>query len=150
MNCTDTNVPTIGSIGERLDLLIRQGANFGPVRFTMTSPDGSLFPASTDTPVPESAFVPVDLTGCTIRGQIRKKPGDTDVAAALSVTVTDAPAGRYELSLSAATTAGLTAGANARAPESTYVWDLELVDSGGAVIPLYWGSVQVHREVTRV
>ena len=126
-------VQTLGNIGTRLDLLIRQGATFGPFVCTMTNPDGT----------------PVNLTGATIRGQIRKAPADTVVVASLVVTITDAAAGKYTFSLSDATTAAIAAGADVTKPASVYVWDLELQDAAGSVIPLYWGDVRVHREVTR-
>ncbi len=42
---------TLGYIGERLDLLIRQGATFGPFDVTLANPDKT----------------PVDLTGATVR-----------------------------------------------------------------------------------
>lgn len=123
----------IGYIGERLDLLIRQGATLGPFICTLTNPDAT----------------PVNLTGATIRGQIRKQPSDTAVVANLSVMVMDAAGGQYSFALDAATTAGIVAGADITKPESVYAWDMELQDSLGRVIPLYWGTVRVHREVTR-
>ncbi len=125
--------PTIGYIGERLDLLIRQGATLGPFACTLTNPDGS----------------PVNLAGATIRGQIRKKPADTTVVASLAVNVLDAVNGLYSFALDAATTATIVAGLDVTKPESLYVWDMELADSLGRVIPLHWGDVRVHREVTR-
>ncbi|MFM2053614.1 MAG: hypothetical protein RL456_1651 [Pseudomonadota bacterium] len=125
---------TIGSIGQRLDLLIRQGATLGPFPCTMTNPDAT----------------PVNLTGATIRGQIRKKPADAAVIASFDVTVTDATAGKYTFGLTATATAAITAGADVTKPESLYVWDMELEDAAGRVTPLFWGDARVHREVTRV
>lgn len=124
----------IGNIGERLNLLIRQGATFGPYRCTMTNPDGS----------------PVDLTGASIVGQIRKRASDATAVADLQVTMVDRAAGVYEFGLSDETSAGITAGSDTTRPESLYVWDMELHDSLGRVIPLYYGDVRVFREVTRV
>jgi hypothetical protein len=124
---------TIGTIGERLDLLIRQGATLGPFICTISNPDGS----------------PVNLTGATIRGQIRKQASDTSPTATFAVLIMDAAAGRYSFALDAATTAGIPAGRDITKPESLYVWDMELQDSLGRVIPLYWGDARVHREVTR-
>lgn len=123
----------IGTIGERLDLLIRQGATLGPFVCSMSNPDGT----------------PVDLTGVLITGQIRKTPASPQVAAQLEVRVTNPVAGQYEFGLSAITSAALTAGADISRPESAYVWDLELHDTLGRVIPLYYGEARVHREVTR-
>ena len=42
---------TLGYIGERLDLLIRQGATFGPFDVTLANPDKT----------------PVNLTGATVQ-----------------------------------------------------------------------------------
>lgn len=123
----------LGNIGERIDLRIRQGADFGPVRATMTNPDAS----------------PVNLTGCTLRGMVKKKPSDAQPAATFVVTVTDALAGQFAFTLPHAATFSLKAGARIDAPESAYVWDLEMEDSLGRVVPLYYGDVQVLREVTR-
>lgn len=128
-----SSVPQIGSIGNRLDLLIRQGATFGPVTDTLSNPDET----------------PVDLTGATIRGQIRKQPADTAIVASFDVVVTDAAGGKYTFGLSASTTAAIAAGADVTKPESVYAWDIELQDTLGRVIPLHWGTVRVHREVTR-
>lgn len=46
----------VGFRGERLDLIARQGATLGPFVVTLTNPDNS----------------PVNITGCTIRGLVRK------------------------------------------------------------------------------
>lgn len=122
----------IGVVGEELNLRIRQGATFGPYEFVMQNPDTT----------------PVDLTGCTIRGQIRRDANST-VALTLTVPITDAANGEYELSLTDEQTAGLRAGKTEASSDSRYVWDLELLDAGGAVTPLYYGIVTVLREVTR-
>lgn len=124
---------TLGDIGERIDLRIRQGATFGPHRFTMKNSDNT----------------PFDLTGCTIRGQIRKEPGSPTAALSLACTIIDAPTGIYELEIADTATMALRAGLTMEAPESRYYWDLELLDTGGRVTPLYYGDVQVFREVTR-
>jgi hypothetical protein len=141
--------PTVGQLGERLDLSIRKGATFGPVRFEMSSPDGTLTPVPTVPPVAEADYVPVNLTGCTIRGQIRRTAADASPVTSLVVTITDAAAGRYEISLAAATTATLEAGPNGFSAQSLYAWDLELEDAAGRVTPLYYGQARVWPEVTR-
>lgn len=123
---------TIGNRGERLDLLIRQGATFGTYHATMRNPDGT----------------PVDLTGCLIRGMIRKTPSSSAVL--LNITVTSAydASGTYDFDITDEQTATLAAGTDIDRPESLYVWDLEMLDSTGRIIPLYWGDVRVHRRVT--
>lgn len=91
---------------------------------------------------------PVDLTGCLIRGMIRKTP--SSAAVLLNITVTSAydATGAYSFGLTDEQTATLTAGTDINRPESLYVWDLEMLDSTGQIIPLYWGDVHVHRRVT--
>lgn len=124
---------TLGFVGEELNLLIRQGATFGPIQFIMKNADGSS----------------VNLTGCTIQGQIRKTALASVVTKALACTITSPSTGQYEISLTAAQTAQIKAVEDAKSSENKYVWDLELIDSIGRVIPLYYGVVMIFREVTR-
>lgn len=125
--------PSIGSIGERLDLVIKQGSTFGPMSNTLTNPDGSA----------------VDLTACVVRGQIRRKALDASIVASFVCTITDADEGQYEFGLTDEVTAAITAGELPSVPASKYVYDMELEDSVGRVIPLLYGNVTVMREVTR-
>jgi hypothetical protein len=133
------STPTIGYFGERLDIKIRQGATFGPIQATMRNPVVS----------PATIGTLVNLTGCTIRGQIRRKALDVAIIASFSVTITDAVNGEYEFGLTSSTTVAITAGEDIKSPTSKYVWDLELVDATGRITPLYYGDVTVLREVTR-
>lgn len=55
----------LSSLGERMNLLLQQGATFGPIVATMTNPDLS----------------PVNLTGCTIFGSVRKTAASTTIDA---------------------------------------------------------------------
>lgn len=124
---------TIGTKGEQLNLLIKQGSDFGPFNATMT----------------DNLAVPINLTGCTIRGQIRKTPTDAAVTAQLVVTITAPLAGQYSFTLPASVTAAIACGIDETASASKYVWDMELVDVSTKVIPLYYGDVAVFREVTK-
>lgn len=126
-------VASIGDIGEKIDLKIRQGADFGPITETLVNPDGTS----------------VDLTGCALRGQIRKTADSAEVVAELNFEVVDAAAGVIRWGLTNAQTAGIPAGADLRMKESRYVWDRELVDATGRVVPLSYGEALVWREVTR-
>jgi hypothetical protein len=76
---------TLGSIGVKLDLLIKQGSTFGPHKFTLTNPDGT----------------PLDLTGCIVRAHIRKKASDTAIVCDLDtpVTVSATPIGEQRATL---------------------------------------------------
>jgi len=126
-------IPSIGFIGERLDLKIKQGGTFGPVQATMVNPNAT----------------PVNLTGATIRGQIRKLALDTVIVETFNVVITNPTAGQYTFGLTDEETALIPAGELLDVPDSLYVWDMELEDAGGSVQPLYWGEVKVWREVTR-
>jgi hypothetical protein len=125
---------TLGYIGERLDLLIRQGATFGPFDVTLANPDKS----------------PVDLSGASLRAHIRKKALDTNVVISLQVELTDPALGKFKFGLTDEFTAGITAGESVKDHASLYVWDMEMEDSLGRVSPLYYGEVKVFREVTRL
>ena len=94
----------------------------------------------TDTPA-----AAVNLTGYTARMQARRTAASADEAVELTtengrIAITTAT-GTITLSLTAAVTAGLVAGG--------YVYDLELVSSGGAVTRLAQGALTISAEVTR-
>lgn len=124
---------TIGSIGKQQDLLIRQGATFGPVEVFLANPDGSA----------------VDMTGSTIRAQMRRKALDDTVAAEFEATIVNSETVSFVYGMSAANTASIPAGESRGDRKSQYVWDLEWEDALGRVTPLFYGAVTVFREVTR-
>ena len=89
--------------------------------------------------------VPVDLTGCTARMQVRE---EVDSPAALLTLTTEnggialgGAAGTIELVVEAEDSAAFTWNSGA--------WDLEIVHPGGEVTRLAQGSVVVSPEVTR-
>ena len=123
----------IGYRGELLNLLIRQGATLGPFAVTLTNPNATQ----------------LNLTGSTLRAQVRKKALDATPVVALTCTITNAAAGQFTFGLTAVQTAGLPAGELISDADSKYVWDMELEDVAGTVFPLYFGDVQIFREVTR-
>lgn len=133
-----STAPSIGDTGARLDLVIRQGATFGPHCLQLFNPDNA----------PLNPGQPVDLTGCTLRAQLRRTALG-QLLATFECTIVDAVQGRVDLQLDAATTAAITCGESPRDPLSRAVWDLELHDSLSRVIPLAWGTVSLFREATR-
>lgn len=128
-------VMSIEQVGERLDLTVRQGSTLGPIRHQLA----------------DQADNPIDLTGCIVRGQVRKTALATEVTANLVITYApDRTDGWYTFGLPASVTENIIAGASANAPESTYVWDSELVLADGVtVIPLYHGVFRLPAEATR-
>lgn len=123
----------IGSIGKRQNLLIRQGATFGPVEVPpLIEPDGTI----------------TDVSESTFRAQMRRTALDAEVVAEFDTVVVGSDTVSFTYGLSAAATAAIPAGERPTDKASQYVWDLEREDSG-RVTPIYYGSVTVFREVTR-
>ena len=93
----------------------------------------------------DSAGSAINLTGFTARMALRSDIEDS--SAVLTLTTENGRialgggAGTVTLTVSAADTAGLTAGNG--------VYDLELISSGGVVTRLIEGSYSIVREVTR-
>ena len=125
--------PEIGDIGDRIDLVIRRGASFGPHQVSMANPDGT----------------PVNLTGASVRGSIRVTHDAATAAADLVVTMIDALAGTFSFELPVSATATLAGGKNLADRAGAHVWDMEIEYADGIVRPLYWGVVQVMAEATR-
>lgn len=128
-------MPVIGTKGQEVDLLIRQGSTFGPVACRLTNPDST----------------PMNLTGATIRAQIRKTASAAASTGAAAVCViTNALNGEFTYEFTVASTTLLVADeVSEEAPASIYTWDMELEDSTGRVTPLVYGKVNVFREVTK-
>lgn len=125
---------TIGSKGAELDLLIRQGATLGPYPARLANLDAS----------------PMNLTGCTLRAQVRKSyTTDIQPGASFVFTIVDALDGRFIWSIPASSTRDLLAGPTETHKDSLYVWDMEIEDSQGNVTPLLYGMARVFREVTK-
>lgn len=89
---------------------------------------------------------PVNLFGCQIHMDIRPQYADDDPSpapvASATLTITDASAGEFTAALDSADTAGLN---------GTYVYDLDLVESGLAAFryTLARGAFTFEPEVTR-
>lgn len=94
---------------------------------------------------------PWDLTGSTLRAQIRRTYADVGVLAAFACDLTDAAAGAYSLTLTAEQTSALPTTRKRDGTHPTlWVWDLELVHPDGETVErLLEGTVQVNPEVTR-
>jgi hypothetical protein len=123
----------IDALGERMNLVVTQGATFGPILATMLNPDLS----------------EVNLTGCVIFGSVRKTPGAATEEAAIAVTITAPLTGNYEFEIAEAETDGLSAGDFLESAESAHVWELYLKDTAGRVLPLYYGTLRARKRFTR-
>lgn len=109
------------------NIVIEQGATFDRL-ITITEPDGNL----------------KNLTGYSARMQIRR---DID-ADAMLIELTDAN-GRIELGGTLGTVRLLINAADTAALARGGVYDLELIDGGGAIERLLQGQVRLDKEVTR-
>lgn len=126
--------PSIGTKGAALDIIIRQGATFGPQTLTVKGSDG----------------LPINVTGYTFRGQVRKTADAATAAASLTFTLTDPTNGVVVFVISATATAAITCDPDSETEAaSQYVWDCEMEDGSGVVTPLLYGIASVFREVTK-
>lgn len=133
--------PQIGSIGTRCNLLIKQGDTFRrPLQLLNPVPEGA--PAGTEP-------TPIDLTGCQLRSQIRRKALDAAIVVTIDIAVTNAATGTARMLITPAQTASIVVGESIKDTESQFTWDLELVDSSGDVRTLLYGDCVIFREVTR-
>ena len=106
------------------DLVIDQGSDFA---IDMTITEGG---------------TAKNLTGYSGRAQLRTTHAASSATASFTVSVVNATAGTMKMELSAATTAGITAG--------RYIYDMEIHTSGDATVKrLIQGSVTINPEVTR-
>lgn len=99
----------------------------------------------------DESGVAVSLSGATIAGKIRSAPESTTVIATFTGTVTDGPNGEGQVSLSAATTAALTAdnsGAGNR-KLTTWVYDIEVTFSDSTVQRILEGNAYLSPECSK-
>ena len=86
--------------------------------------------------------LPVDLTGCTPKSEIRISAASPDVVETFTAALAPAIDGKVRLSLTAAETTAL-------APGTALVWDVQLLWPDGVVKTYLAGSINVLPEVTR-
>lgn len=125
-------VPVIGTIGDKVDLLIRQGATFGPYWIEIV----------------DEAGAPIDLTGCVVKASMRKEIGDAVPAAEFTIGY-NALEGKFSYMLTKAVTSALVAGATVKDPVGKNFWDCEITWLDGSVSPICYGDATVFREITR-
>lgn len=115
----------------RWDITIEKGATFDPVLIW-----------SNKDPV-TGVKTPVDLTGWTVRSQVRRTVGDSTIALDMGPYIAlGGVEGTIIFNVPEAVTALLTI--------KSGVWDLELVSPGGAKVKrLVEGTVKIKENVTR-
>ena len=126
---------SLSSVANELELRIKQGATFGPYNLQLTYEDTGL---------------PVDITGCTIRCELRRKGLDTgSLRYVVNASIYNAVEGRYQLDLTAAQTAVIAAGEFISSKESQYTFDIFLDWLSGEVWELGNGNAFCFRRVTK-
>jgi hypothetical protein len=106
-----------------LNLLIEQGADFSRT-LTIESTPGT----------------PLDITGFTFRGKLRREYADANAAASFSFTITNGAGGVVQMTANNAVTSGL--------PAETLKYDVEMV-SGSTVTRILEGDAWVSPEATK-
>jgi hypothetical protein len=128
------SLPKISTRGEIQDLDLKQGATLR-VQHTLTNAAGT---------------APFDLTGCQVRGQVRKTPLATTVVQSFQAQVeTPATAGIYTFWLTDEQTAAIPCGEKPGDDASQYVYDIEIEEPGGDVRCVLEGKISVIAGVTR-
>ncbi len=116
-----------------VDILLKQGETFEIIL--------ALIDKSKDPPEP------LDLTGYTARGQIRKDPSSNIVAGTFTCSIL--PDGKVKVYMEASQTAAIPAGKKVTDSQSHYQYDIELEDSTGRVLRILQGKLVVDPEVTK-
>jgi len=104
----------------------------------LTADQGSSFTATVN--ITDSEGNGLDISGYTYRGQIRKTY-TSSTAVNFSVTATLPSSGEVRLDLTSSQTGGMRAG--------RYVYDVEIISSGGEVTRVLEGQFEITPRVTR-
>lgn len=88
----------------------------------------------------DSESNPINITGKTFRGQIRKSAADPNILAAFTFSITSGSGGVVQATLSATTTTAI--------PGQNCVYDMEMVD-GSTVTRILEGVAFISPNVTR-
>lgn len=136
MSC-DSDRIQLGYIGESFDMLIKQGAGFGPFEFELELEDEET-----------GEVIPYDLTGGTIICEIRKKGLDTGTPVA-SPTCTIIDVNKFTIAMTDNQTAAIPAGELQTDKASQYVHDVVFRPASGDIEPLYYGNAICARRVSK-
>lgn len=83
----------------------------------------------------------INVSGYTVRSQMRRSYYSQNASATITCTITDAPNGEITMSMTAANTSNIKAG--------RYLFDVETVDRAGTTSRILEGIITVTPEVTR-
>jgi hypothetical protein len=103
--------------------------------------------------IKDSAGVPIDLTGHTFSGQIRKTASDSTIQASFSFTLLDqvTDTGRVDIELPAAVSSALLLDKSKSASRkiTTMTYDVESEDGSGKIVRWLEGLAKISPEVTK-
>jgi hypothetical protein len=149
MACTNSPDADLFSdfTGERWDHVVSQGGMWGPFEATMYGPPDEDDPIQ----VARGYGDEIDLTGCSVFGNVRKKANSASVTATIETEVLNqvTDKGRYDFWITSDDMASIPAGETVKSLNSQYVWDLWLRDAAGEDLRLYFGDFAVLPRVTR-
>lgn len=127
------SLPKISTRGEVQDFDLKQGATLR-VEHTLKNTDGSAF----------------DLTGCQVRGQVRKSALSEPVVQQINTQVQSPESGGvYEFWLTDEQTQAIPCGEKPTETASQYVYDIEVEQPNGDVRCVLEGKIFVIAGVTR-
>lgn len=92
---------------------------------------------------------PLDLTGYTIRAQVRKTRLSSTAEAEFLVVVTDAADGRFSLVMAASVVATIPCGETPASSASRHYWDVQLTDADDVTTTTHAGAFVLSADVTR-
>lgn len=124
-------MPQIGKPPARVDLLLVQGDDY-EFGFEIKDDEGN----------------PVDLTGATLRAQVRKAP-TLPVLFEPTFTSKVGSSSQRVMAVRGVDTAALAVGPTIKDPASKFVWDIELKDTAGDTRTIAEGVISIYREVTK-
>ena len=105
----------------------------------LTMDQGATFESTLD--LVDDAGQPINVTGYSFSGQIRKSYYSSTPTANLSISVSDQANGNLIISLSPTLTANIAAG--------RYVYDVKMVDTSNTVTRIVEGIITVTPQVTK-
>jgi hypothetical protein len=139
-------MPQLGTLGAKLDLVVRQGMTLGMYRVSV---------------IDTATKLPIDLTGAVVTGQVRKllpvegvNPDPNGDAYITDIDIVRAPASgllahQYLFGLTSAKTDALKPGLSVKDPLGQYQYDTQVQFVDTSVRPHLYGKLTCYREVTR-
>lgn len=145
MSC---GTPSLSNLGPKLIWEIKQGASFSFEAELRLEGDSHTVVDENGNTI--AVGPPIDLTGCTIRCQIRKRGNDTGTPVVTpTVTIVDAVNGVYRITLTDEQTATIACGERIRDQASIYTADILCEFPSGDVMELGNVSIYTLRRVTK-